>query len=112
MLPAVALLAVAAAPGASAATPTENLDCAVWASVTMDTLADADAQQGFGFVMNWFIGLYEGATGRDIDDAMVQRMANMTDAEFDRIGPICLDRMSAYGERLGRLSERLAAQGN
>ncbi len=93
-------------------TPAENLDCAVWASVITGTTDDPEVAQGFGYVMSWFIGLYEGATGTRIDEAMAVRIAQIDDAEFEAIGERCAPRMGAFGTRLGELGRRLQAQGN
>lgn len=107
--PALALAALPAA--AQAATPAENLDCAIWTSATMDENNDPEVVTGLGYTLSWFIGLYEGATGQSIDDAMVARAVSMTDAEFSKLEPICIKRMQGFGDRLSTLANRLAAQG-
>ncbi|MFZ1743742.1 MAG: hypothetical protein WAT93_12865 [Pontixanthobacter sp.] len=109
---AFAILALGASSIANAATPAENLDCAVWTSVMMDQSDDPDATSGLGFTLSWFIGLYEGATGQEIDDAIFVRASNMTSEELDALGPGCLDRMSVFGDRLASLADRLESEGN
>ena len=95
-----------------AATPEENLDCAVWTSFRMDATTEAEIFNGLGFTLSWFIGLYEGATGTSIDDAMVARSATITDAELRSLDQRCLSLMQGYGNRLSKLGDRLVAQGN
>lgn len=107
-----ALLLAALPNVAHAATPGENLDCAIWTSVKMDEMTDPEVVNGLGFTLSWFIGLYEGATGTSIDNAMVARAATMTDAEFGLLDATCLSRMEGFGSRLSELANRLAAQGN
>lgn len=107
-----ALLLASLPTVAQAATPGENLDCAIWTSVRMDESGDPEVANGLGFTLSWFIGLYEGATGTSIDNAMVARAATMTDAEFGLLDQTCLARMQGFGSRLAELANRLAAQGN
>jgi len=93
-------------------TPAENLDCAIWTSVIVGETDDPEVAQGFGFVMNWFIGLYEGATGTNIDEAMLRRIEEIDDAEFEAIAERCSPRMGAFGNRLSELGRQLHLQGN
>ena len=110
---AAAGLAFAAPAGAqSLGTQAENLDCAIWASAMAGNMQDPDVAAGFGYVMNWFIGLYEGASGSRIDTAMTARTAQLEDADLVAIEARCAPRMEQYGSRLSVLGEQLQAQGD
>jgi hypothetical protein len=108
-----ALLLIAAAPAAAQdqGTPTENLDCAIWAAYLIGTTEDADASQGLGFALSWFVGLYEGQTGEPIDAAMRARVATMTQDDLVAVEKRCIPRMQAYGDRLTQLGDELQAMG-
>ena len=110
LVPAILLAALPSV--AQAATSAENLDCAIWTSVTMDENTDPDIVNGLGYALSWFIGLYEGATGKDIDNAMAARVAVMSDADFKKLDGVCIARMQGFGTRLSALAQRLAAQGS
>ena len=109
---AVSLAIAAPSAAQELGTPAENLDCAIWASVVVGGTDDPEVAQGFGYVMNWFIGLYEGATGTTIDAPMMQRVAEIDDAEFEAIAERCSPRMGTFGARLSALGQQLQAQGN
>lgn len=108
-LAALTALALVASPAAAQdlGTPAENLDCAIWAAYVAGSNEDSEVQAGFGIVLSWFIGLYEGQTGRRIDDAMAARAAQLTDQDVAAIGERCLPRVEAYGDRLSALGDRL-----
>ena len=105
----IAGLAIAAATPAfaqSGGTPRENLDCAIWAAVASDELAgDDEAQRGMLFLMNWFIGLYEGATGALIDQPLAVRLPTITSEELDALDSTCGKRAEDYGNRLNALGD-------
>lgn len=108
-----ALLVIFSSPAAAAApTSEENLDCAVWASIVIGTSEDEAVRNGVGFVLGYFIGLYEGATGRDIDAALEFRAAAITPEELQAINDKCAERMAVYGERMGALGQRMIARGD
>ena len=91
---------------AQTGTPRENLDCAIWAAVASDELAgDDEAQRGMLFLMNWFIGLYEGATGALIDQPLAARLPTITSEDLDALDGTCGKRAEEYGDRLNALGD-------
>jgi hypothetical protein len=97
---------------AQAATAEENLDCAIWSSVQVALIDDEKTKNGLSIAVAWFIGQYEGQTGQNIDDAMVVRANQMTDADLPALTEPCVGRFGAFGSRLIELSQRLQASGN
>ncbi|MBV7260109.1 hypothetical protein [Erythrobacter crassostreae] len=87
----------------------QNLDCAIWASYQTGTLPEKEQKDAFAIALAWFIGLYEGETGTKIDDAMVERTAELDRATLLSFTPSCLERFGAFGERLMATSERIIA---
>ena len=109
---ALALAPVAATAAQSDnATPAQNLDCAIWASIVIGNSDDEAVTSGLGMILGYFIGLYEAATGNDIDEAMVARASVITETELEALDTTCSARMVAYGERLGALGSRMQAMG-
>jgi hypothetical protein len=111
-LAALAALALMASPVSAqeAATPEENLDCAIWAANLTGSVEETSEDfAAFGMVMTWFIGLYEGQVGRPIGEPLEARARQLTDADFEAIGERCLARMAAFGERLTVLGDKLQA---
>ena len=111
-LAALAAIAMVTSPAAAqeVATPAENLDCAIWAANLAGSVEEtSEDMAAFGMIMTWFIGLYEGQVGRDIDEPLAARARELTDADFEAIGERCLPRMAAFGNRLTVLGDKLQA---
>ena len=87
------------------ATPQENLDCALWAFMLLGSeLDDPTAELGLAGAAGWFLGLYEGQTGTNSEQAMQDRAKAMSDAEMAAIADRCAERMTGFGEQLVRAS--------
>ena len=109
----IALAVTSPAFAQASGTPKENLDCAIWAAVASDEVAgDEEAQRGMLFLMNWFIGLYEGATGALIDQPLAARLPTITSEELDALDATCGERAEAYGNRLNALGDAVDATGS
>ena len=108
-LAALAAFALAATPATAQdiSTPAENLDCAIWAAYMAGTNEDPEAEAAFAIALSWFTGLYEGQTGRSIDEPLVARATQLTDEDIHAIGSRCVPRFEAYGNRLSVLGDRL-----
>jgi hypothetical protein len=106
---ALAALVLATSPAAAQqdATAAENLDCAIWAAFVAGANDDPEVETAFGIILSWFVGLYEGQTGRVVDAAFTARAEQLTDEDLQAIEERCLPRVEAYGERLSALGDRL-----
>ena len=112
-LVALAVLGLAAS-GASAqladnASPEQDLDCAIWASAIAGTTEDKNILVGIGPVMGYFIGRYEGQTGKDIDEPMIARAPQIKPEDLSALDKLCQPRMKLFGQRLVTLGNRLQA---
>ncbi len=72
----------------------------MWSAIMASQQANADGERSFSFVMTWFVGLYEGASGRKFDS-----VASATDIEkamgrMAELNGICVPLMQDFGERL------------
>lgn len=94
------------------ATPQENLDCAVWAAVMLDSTTDSEAKVGLGYAFTWFIGLYEGQTSDIIDTAILERSNAMSAEDVQAVHDGCYPRMLAFGERLQSWDKNSEPQSN
>ena len=91
--------------------PKEAMQCAVWASMVSEEVGDADTQAAVNAAMGYFVGQYEGATGRSVieghDEAVIREVALDPD--------ICWGHVQRYSPRwvewdrmLRELGDRLA----
>jgi hypothetical protein len=110
-LAAAAGLVLATPAAAQQATAQENLDCAIWAAYQLGMAENETMQSGFSIAVAWFIGLYEGQTGRKIDAAMAARTAEMDEAMIEQLTEPCIARFSDFADRLGKMGEGLGAGG-
>lgn len=108
LIPAIAL-AVAVPASAQQPTAEQNVDCAIWASYAIGSSEDEKAKGGLSIALAWFIGLYEGQTGQNIDNAMAARTMEMKEADINGLAAPCVARFQAFGARLSGLADRLRA---
>ena len=103
-------IAATAAP-TDTATPAQDLDCAIWASMAAGSTTDKDALVGIGSTMGYFVGRYEMASGADIDEAMIARTPQINSDNLPELQRVCQARMQEFGQRLVVLGERLQTLG-
>lgn len=101
--------AQSAAP--KSATPQQNLDCVVWASYRAGIAPIDEMRNAFILATAWFIGLYEGQTGKLIDEDMVARGIAMTEAQINAAESACIARFGNFGDRLALVGQKLSAAG-
>lgn len=102
--------AMSVAGASDAATPAQDLDCAVWAANLAGSTSDKQMLMGAATLNGYFTGRYEATTQTDIDDAMFARSTTMTDAEMPAIERMCQARAKRYGDRLTILGKRIVAE--
>lgn len=99
--------AVAQEQAPTQATPQENLDCALWAFMLLGSDIEASAEVGLSGAAGWFLGLYEGQTGTNSEQAMRDREKTLSDTELEAISGRCAERMTGFGDQLLRVAEAL-----
>ena len=112
----VALLVFGSPLAAQAHAGTEDstqrdLRCATWAAYMAGAAEDQEAAQGLAVALAWFIGRYEGATNRKIEQAMTPDFIRSLETEMDAVHAECLPRMQQMGDRLTKLGAELQAAG-
>lgn len=101
----------AAAEPVQELTPQDDLGCAFWTAAMVGNLKDGEMKHGVSMAMVWFIGRWEGATGRPIEEGMnVANLAAIT-PKFDQLAKQCPQRMVAFGGRMQAMGEQLQAFG-
>ena len=115
---ALLLALAAAAPAAAQSAPALSADeiderCAIWASAMVATAApeDAQASQGLGYTMTWFIGRYEGRTGRKLDESWNTTAVDAVVADMAGHAELCLPLMEDLGARLTSWGEAIGTYG-
>ena len=99
----------ASAPAGSAAA---DLLCAAWTANTASKAKTEKEKYGLTLLMTYFIGRWEGATGRTIDEGLTLEFltANMTTLEGASAD--CAARSGEFGRRLQLVGQRLQTPGN
>ncbi|MDE1468333.1 hypothetical protein [Aurantiacibacter sp. D1-12] len=91
------------------ASATEDFQCAVWVSIIASTplAQDPEVQTGFNVALGFFVGRYEGLTGRGIDEDWNGQAAEEVVLNLERFATICGNRMDSFGGRLQRLGAEM-----
>ena len=92
-----ALVAITPAGAQRNVTPQQHLDCAAWAAVLGSSVANDSDRVGAAAMLAWFIGLYEGATGEPIDEALSARLAPLKPEQMEGMAASCGPRAIAFG---------------
>lgn len=93
--------------------PEEARQCAIWASFLSTEMADdTETAQALLFAVNYFIGQYEGATGRSIADGDDIASALQMATNMEQVTEMCTAHMSAYGDRMIAWGDNLQAIGD
>jgi hypothetical protein len=92
--------------------PDEARQCAIWASyVSAEIVDDPDTQQALMFATNYFVGHYEGATGRSIAGGDDRAAAEQLVLNLEQVTQMCSAHMEAYGLRMTAWGAALEALG-
>jgi hypothetical protein len=77
--------------------------CAIWASYLSGELVDdPDSQQALMMATNYFVGHFEGATGRSIAQGEDRAAAEQVVLNLEATTQVCTAHMQAYSERMGQ----------
>ena len=99
--------------GPASATPEQDIQCALWASVISGSSEDEQVKEAYAYALNFFLGRYEAASGEDFRPAMTAA-AEAADADFALLeaqDEPCSARWEEYLERLDQWgSEGLEAE--
>jgi len=115
--------AIAAVPGVLSAqapvriAPDEAMQCAVWASALSEVVEDPASKTALLYALSYFVGHYEGATGKSISEGHDEALVTAVGRNVDGFSGMCQAHMGAYGPRmvewgskLNELGERLSAE--
>jgi hypothetical protein len=89
----------------------ESLKCAIWASYYSVAFEGQEEAAAFTYAFNFFVGRYEGLTGRGIDEGVDEALVLEAAESIEALDPICSAHMEAYGERMVDFGEAITAIG-
>ncbi|WP_067787298.1 hypothetical protein [Paraurantiacibacter namhicola] len=115
LIAAAAILSVPAAVSAQTpdADPQDDLKCAAWSAMIAGQMQDDEkTANAFGLAMTYFIGRYEGATGRDIAKDLTPEIVMDAAGNMEATTEFCAARMESLGRRMEGLGTALKAAGD
>jgi hypothetical protein len=89
-----------------------DLLCAAWTANTAGKAKTEKEKLGLTLLMTYFIGRWEGATGRSIEDGLTSTYLSANLAKIDGVNADCMARASEFGQRLQLVGNRLQNSGN
>ena len=104
---------MAQSPAPTLGTPADSdLLCAAWAANTAGKMKTEKETVGLTVLMTYFIGRWEGATGRSIEDGLTFAYLTNNLAKIEGANAECMARSSAFGQRLQLVGNRLQNSGS
>ena len=88
-----------------------SLQCAIWAAHLAYLFRGKEEEQAFNQAFSYFVGRYEGLSGRDIDQAVDEAFLIEATQRADFVTPVCAPMMRGHDERLVKWSTALEAPG-
>lgn len=89
-----------AAQAEQAVTPEQDLRCAAVTMLLGGSMKDEQRKTGVAAGFSYFIGRWEGATGRKFEEALTPEYAIETAKNLDAYRSECGGRMTDFGQRL------------
>ena len=89
----------------------DDLDCALFTAIEAGKTDDAETRNGIIFSMLYFIGRWEGTTGRRIEVVMTERALTDAARRSTQLTDKCATKMMDFGNRLDKLGSRLEKAG-
>jgi hypothetical protein len=114
LISAAALVAfgLATAAGAQSGPSAEDdLDCALLSAVEASKSDDATGRKGMFYMMFYFSGRWEGATGRKFEVAMTERALADAEQRTKALTDKCYARAADFRDRMKELAPRIKKAG-
>lgn len=101
------------APAAQAQEATNpDLRCAAWALLASAQEQDEGRKNALGFMMAYFMGRYEQATGGKIEQQINPRTMKTIIGDVDQANAQCGPRADDFGQRIGKTLNGMQAPAN
>jgi len=82
--------------------------CAIWASYFAAEYEGRPEATALAYALNYFVGRYEGLTGRGIDQGVDANLVMSAAANgLETLTPVCTVRMEGYGTRMAEWGKAL-----
>jgi hypothetical protein len=89
-----------------------DLFCAAWTASIASKAKTEKEKLGLTLLMTFFIGRWEGATGRSIEEGLTLDYLTANLTRLEGANPDCMERARAFGQRLQQVGNRLKNQDN
>lgn len=104
-----ALLAAAPIAVAPQALSEETLlRCTVWSAGQVAQAEDDEGRRTYSMLLAWFIGRYEGQSGRPVTEALGAREVERYSAQGGELNNLCMPIAIQFSARLERLAQKSA----
>lgn len=90
----------------------DDLICALWSADATSRAKTEKEKIGLTLLMTYFIGRWEGATGRTIDEGLTIEFVSANFAKLLGANADCLKRSGEFGQRLQLVGSRLQKPGD
>lgn len=81
------------------------LRCAIWAAGQAAQAEKPEGRDVYSLLMAWFLGRYEGLSGRGFDEAIGPREVERYSAQMSELNMVCMPLAHGFSARLERLGE-------
>lgn len=106
------LLATAVpATAQTALTAEEELQCGLLFAAIGGQAKDESAKAGFGFILSYFLGRYEGRTGKSFEQGATPEVAIKAMVSASTLGPRCQAAAQSMAERAKTMGKVMQEQG-
>ncbi|KRA83138.1 hypothetical protein ASD76_03440 [Altererythrobacter sp. Root672] len=79
----------------------------MWAAVVSGSVDDPDLKSAFGFALSYWVGRFEGRTGKNFDDFATVEFVTSLEPKVEALRQRCVPEMEAMGKRMQDWGQRM-----
>ncbi|MBT2133503.1 hypothetical protein KK137_04065 [Croceibacterium sp. LX-88] len=84
-----------------------DLECAMWAALVSGSVEDPEIKTAFGFAMTYWVGRFEGRTGRNFDEFATGEFVTSLEPKAEDLRERCVPEMESMGKRMQDWGQRM-----
>jgi hypothetical protein len=107
LLPAAAMLAATPVSAQNRAADPPGLACVAWAAITVGAADDDADMSGMIALLGYFIGTYEGATGRELSSEALIELIGRPNFDANALEAGCMAEAANLGARMSEVGQAM-----